>query len=113
MLPALPLQNGGAGLVLLLWLVITAAFLALTYFVYEDAQWNSQYPAFLWPSSSSSPRFSGSSCTSCSAGTAAAAAAPEQQDMNGRRGRDAPRPTIAPLPSLSRPYTHGTGCASF
>ena len=48
MLPALPLQNGGAGLVLLLWLVITAAFLALTYFVYEDAQRNSQQPAFLW-----------------------------------------------------------------
>ena len=48
MLPALPLQNGGAGPVLLLWLVIVAGFLALVYFVYKDAQRNSQHPAFLW-----------------------------------------------------------------
>ena len=48
MLPALPLQDGGAGPVLLLWLVITVAFLVLTYFVYKDAQRNSQHPAFLW-----------------------------------------------------------------
>ena len=48
MLPALPLQNGGAGPVLLLWLVVTVAFLVLTYFVYKDAQRNSQHPAFLW-----------------------------------------------------------------
>ena len=48
MLPALPLQNGGAGPVLLLWLIIAAGFLALVYFVYKDAQRNSQHPAFLW-----------------------------------------------------------------
>ena len=48
MLPAFPLQNGGAGPVLLLWLVVTVAFLVLTYFVYKDAQRNSQHPAFLW-----------------------------------------------------------------
>ena len=48
MLPALPLQNGGAGPVLLLWLIILAGFLAIVYFVYRDAQRNSQHPAFLW-----------------------------------------------------------------
>ena len=47
MYPVLPLQNGGAGL-LLVWLIFMALFLALTYWVYKDAQRNSEHPAFLW-----------------------------------------------------------------
>ena len=47
MYSALPLQNGGAGL-LLVWLIFVALFLALTYWVYKDAQRNSEHPAFLW-----------------------------------------------------------------
>ena len=47
MYPAFPLQNGGAGL-LLVWLIFMALFLALTYWVYKDAQRNSEHPAFLW-----------------------------------------------------------------
>ena len=46
MYPAFPLQNGGA--VLLVWLIFVALFLALTYWVYKDAQRNSEHPAFLW-----------------------------------------------------------------
>jgi apolipoprotein N-acyltransferase len=46
MYPAFPLQNGGA--VLLVWLIFMALFLALTYWVYKDAQRNSEHPAFLW-----------------------------------------------------------------
>ena len=46
MYPAFPLQNGGA--VLLVWLIFMVLFLALTYWVYEDAQRNSEHPAFLW-----------------------------------------------------------------
>ena len=47
MYPAFPLQNGGAVL-LLVWLIFVALFLALTYWVYKDAQKNSEHPAFLW-----------------------------------------------------------------
>ena len=47
MYPAFPLQNGGAGL-LLVWLIFVALFLALTYWVYKDTQKNSEHPAFLW-----------------------------------------------------------------
>ena len=46
MYPTFPLQNGGA--VLLVWLIFMALFLALTYWVYKDAQKNSEHPAFLW-----------------------------------------------------------------
>ena len=46
MYPAFPLQNGGA--VLLVWLIFMALFLALTYWVYQDARRNSEHPAFLW-----------------------------------------------------------------
>ena len=46
MYPAFPLQNGGA--VLLVWLIFMVLFLALTYWVYKDAQRNSEHPAFLW-----------------------------------------------------------------
>jgi uncharacterized membrane-anchored protein len=48
MIPALPLQGGEFGVILLLWLLLVAAFLALTYWVYKDAKQNSQHPAFLW-----------------------------------------------------------------
>ncbi len=47
MFPALPLQNGAAGL-LLVWLLFLLLFVALAYWVYKDAQRNSQHPAFLW-----------------------------------------------------------------
>ena len=47
MYPAFPLQNGGGGL-LLVWLIFVALFLALTYWVYQDARRNSEHPAFLW-----------------------------------------------------------------
>ena len=47
MYSAFPLQNGGAVL-LLVWLIFAALFLALTYWVYKDAQKNSEHPAFLW-----------------------------------------------------------------
>ena len=46
MYPTFPLQNGGA--VLLVWLIFMVLFLALTYWVYKDAQKNSEHPAFLW-----------------------------------------------------------------
>ena len=46
MYTAFPLQNGGA--VLLVWLIFVALFLALAYWVYKDAQRNSEHPAFLW-----------------------------------------------------------------
>ncbi|WP_254838988.1 PLDc N-terminal domain-containing protein [Natronomonas marina] len=48
MIPALPLQNGGAGLVLVIWLVFLAIFIGLAVWVYKDAQKNSEHPAFLW-----------------------------------------------------------------
>ena len=46
MIPTIPLQNAGA--VLFIWLIFLALFLAVTYWVYRDAQKNSQHPAFLW-----------------------------------------------------------------
>jgi len=45
---ALPLQNGAAGAVFLIWLIFLVVFLAITYWVYQDAQKHSQHPAFLW-----------------------------------------------------------------
>ena len=71
--PALPLQNGGA-VVLLVWLIFVALFLALTYWVYKDAQRNSEHPAFLWAIVVFLAPILGLSCTCCSAETAAAAA---------------------------------------
>ena len=46
MIPTIPLQNGGG--VLFIWLIFLALFLAVTYWVYQDAQKNSQHSAFLW-----------------------------------------------------------------
>ena len=46
MIPTIPLQNAGG--VLFIWLIFLALFLALTYWVYRDAQKNSQHSAFLW-----------------------------------------------------------------
>ena len=46
MIPTIPLQNAGA--VLFIWLFFLVIALALTYWVYRDAQKNSQHSAFLW-----------------------------------------------------------------
>jgi uncharacterized membrane-anchored protein len=47
MLPSMPLQNGAGGLILV-WLFFGLVFLAITYFVYQDAKRHSQHPPFLW-----------------------------------------------------------------
>jgi apolipoprotein N-acyltransferase len=44
----LPLQNGGAGAIFLVWLLFLVIFLAITYWVYQDAKSHSEHPAFLW-----------------------------------------------------------------
>ena len=44
----LPLQGGAAGGAFLIWLLFAFVFLAVTYFVYQDAKRHSQHPAFLW-----------------------------------------------------------------
>lgn len=44
----LPLQNGAAGVFFLVWLFFLAIFIAITYWVYQDAKKHSQHPAFLW-----------------------------------------------------------------
>ena len=46
MIPTIPLQNAGG--VLFIWLIFLLIFLAVTYWVYQDAQKNSQHAAFLW-----------------------------------------------------------------
>jgi apolipoprotein N-acyltransferase len=46
MIPTIPLQNAGG--VLFIWLIFLLIFLAVTYWVYQDAQKNSQHSAVLW-----------------------------------------------------------------
>ena len=46
MISTIPLQNAGG--VLFVWLIFLLIFLAVTYWVYQDAQKNSQHSAFLW-----------------------------------------------------------------
>ncbi|PSP49013.1 hypothetical protein BRC75_05030 [Halobacteriales archaeon QH_7_69_31] len=46
MIPTTPLQNAGG--VLFIWLIFILIALALTYWVYRDAQKNSQHSPFLW-----------------------------------------------------------------
>jgi lipid-A-disaccharide synthase-like uncharacterized protein len=45
MIPTIPLQAGAVGL---LGLVFFALFLYMVFWVYTDAQKNSEHPAFLW-----------------------------------------------------------------
>jgi apolipoprotein N-acyltransferase len=46
-IPTIPLQNG-SGFALVVFLLLMAGFVAVVYWVYKDAQRNSQHPAFLW-----------------------------------------------------------------
>ncbi len=42
------LQSGAAGAVVLLWLLLTVAYLAVVVWIYSDAERHSSHPAFLW-----------------------------------------------------------------
>ncbi|MFT4884788.1 MAG: hypothetical protein ACI8U4_002306 [Natronomonas sp.] len=44
----IPLQSGGGGAMLLIWLVFMLLFLAMVVWTYSDAKQNSSHPAFLW-----------------------------------------------------------------
>ena len=44
----LPLQNAGGGIAFVVWLLFLALFIYMVYWTYQDAQRNSDHPAFLW-----------------------------------------------------------------
>ncbi|SDJ66747.1 PLDc N-terminal domain-containing protein [Natronorubrum texcoconense] len=48
MLPNIVLQQGGAAIGFLFFIVFTVIFLAMVVWVYTDAEQNSDHPAFLW-----------------------------------------------------------------
>ena len=48
MMAPLPIQSGPAVGMFLLWFLFLAIFIAITYWVYTDAQQHSEHPAFLW-----------------------------------------------------------------
>lgn len=43
-----PLQNAAGGIAFVVWLLFLALFIYMVYWTYQDAQRNSDHPAFLW-----------------------------------------------------------------